>query len=357
MGQGTRKAMSSMLTQKAREEHIPLSGVFELTPRCTLNCKMCYVHLTPEQMGVRRELTAEEWIKIIDEASRMGLLYAQVTGGECLLHPGFREIFLKLKANGVLVAVNTNATLLDQYMEFFKENPPAKLLISLYGSTEDGYEQVTGYRVHEKVERSILKAKRIGLNVHLNISVSKYLYNETVDVVRFAVENKIPYTLDMNMQEPNEDTHRRLEDFGLSTEEIVEKYIQIGYLLGVDRVQNAEKHGVPKLENEKLSVKGMRCSAGRSKFMIHWDGRFSPCFWLNGDDTNVLDIGFACAWERIKVEEENYLRPVECESCEYLKVCSPCPYIRQDPKNVGHRNSKMCEVTIAKYVQGITKIK
>ena len=29
---------------------IPVSGIFELTPRCNLQCKMCYVRLTPDQM-------------------------------------------------------------------------------------------------------------------------------------------------------------------------------------------------------------------------------------------------------------------------------------------------------------------
>ena len=30
---------------KAREKNLPISGSFELTPLCNLDCKMCYVHL------------------------------------------------------------------------------------------------------------------------------------------------------------------------------------------------------------------------------------------------------------------------------------------------------------------------
>lgn len=31
--------------KKAFEDGIPISGTFELTPRCNFDCKMCYVHL------------------------------------------------------------------------------------------------------------------------------------------------------------------------------------------------------------------------------------------------------------------------------------------------------------------------
>jgi hypothetical protein len=43
----------------AAQRHIPLSGAFELTPRCNLKCKMCYVRLDKKQLdAMGRELTA-----------------------------------------------------------------------------------------------------------------------------------------------------------------------------------------------------------------------------------------------------------------------------------------------------------
>lgn len=33
-------------TRIARENDTPISGYFELTPLCNLDCKMCYVHLS-----------------------------------------------------------------------------------------------------------------------------------------------------------------------------------------------------------------------------------------------------------------------------------------------------------------------
>ena len=56
-------AMRSYLDFRAREKAVPLKGVFELTPRCNLNCSMCYVRMTPAEMApIGRERTTEEWL-------------------------------------------------------------------------------------------------------------------------------------------------------------------------------------------------------------------------------------------------------------------------------------------------------
>ena len=59
------------LYQYARENRIPLTGAFELTPMCNFSCKMCYVRRTAEearnQGGVR---TLEFWLDVARQAKR-----------------------------------------------------------------------------------------------------------------------------------------------------------------------------------------------------------------------------------------------------------------------------------------------
>lgn len=53
------------LYQKAAHNKVPLSGTFELTPRCNMNCRMCYIRMSEAEMRARgREYTAEEWIEM-----------------------------------------------------------------------------------------------------------------------------------------------------------------------------------------------------------------------------------------------------------------------------------------------------
>ena len=69
------------LEHKARKMNVPLFGQFELTPLCTLDCRMCYIHLTPEQMDGPL-LTVAQWKDIFDQALAAGMLEATLTGRE-----------------------------------------------------------------------------------------------------------------------------------------------------------------------------------------------------------------------------------------------------------------------------------
>lgn len=93
--------LSSYLHAKACRAGTPLSGNFELTARCNFNCRMCYVHLTPEEQRRRgRELTADEWLAIAETARSRGMLFLLLTGGEPLIRPDFRYILTELKKWG-----------------------------------------------------------------------------------------------------------------------------------------------------------------------------------------------------------------------------------------------------------------
>ena len=48
--------------QKARQQHIPITGALELLPLCNMNCDMCYVRLSRSEMECQGQLrTVDEW--------------------------------------------------------------------------------------------------------------------------------------------------------------------------------------------------------------------------------------------------------------------------------------------------------
>ena len=60
--------------QKAFDDAIPISGTFELTPRCNFNCKMCYVHLLEKDIPkYGKELSAKKWIDIAKQAKEIAI--------------------------------------------------------------------------------------------------------------------------------------------------------------------------------------------------------------------------------------------------------------------------------------------
>ncbi len=116
------------------QKKIPINGTLELTTACNLSCRMCYVHSSAE---TPLTLPLSEWLRIAEEMKDAGTLFLMLSGGEPLLYPSFRELFSKLKEMGFILTVNTNGTLLDrEWADFFSENKPRRINISLYGATE-----------------------------------------------------------------------------------------------------------------------------------------------------------------------------------------------------------------------------
>jgi len=50
---------------------------------------------------------------ILDEVADAGCLWLLITGGEPLLRPDFRDIYMYAKRKGFLITLFTNGTLLD----------------------------------------------------------------------------------------------------------------------------------------------------------------------------------------------------------------------------------------------------
>ncbi|MGM0470350.1 MAG: radical SAM protein, partial [Promethearchaeati archaeon] len=93
-------------------KRIPLSLELEITARCNLNCKHCYINLRAnDEIAKRNELSKEDIKEIIDESISLGAISCTLTGGEPLLRGDFIDIYLYLKKKGILVSVFTNATL------------------------------------------------------------------------------------------------------------------------------------------------------------------------------------------------------------------------------------------------------
>ena len=58
---------------RPRDTESPLEGTFELTPVCNMDCRMCYVKMSRQQQeAIRPLMTAEEWIRLAEEAKEQG---------------------------------------------------------------------------------------------------------------------------------------------------------------------------------------------------------------------------------------------------------------------------------------------
>ena len=180
---------------KAASGRIPISGTFELTPRCNLNCKMCYIRMSgDEQTRTGKELTADEWIKLGGEAVKSGMIYLLLTGGEPMLRPDFCEIYEAMIRMGVIMSVNTNGTMISpRIVSLFSKHPPEKVSISLYGASPETYAAHCGSgAAFDEAMQGIMALKKAGVYVNLNTTFTKDNISDMNAIVGFAKKEDIP---------------------------------------------------------------------------------------------------------------------------------------------------------------------
>ena len=164
----------AFLLRRAAKTGVPITGSFELTPLCNLNCKMCYVRMNrTEQEKISRLQTAEEWTALAEKLRDAGTLFLLLTGGEPLLYPAFRAVYLAVRKLGMIVTVNTNGTLLNEdWAAFFAKNPPRRVNVTLYGASGETYKSLCGDETgYAKAMRGIQLLQAHGVPVKVGVSV------------------------------------------------------------------------------------------------------------------------------------------------------------------------------------------
>jgi len=95
----SRSAVSSLplphffLWDKMKGKRALISFDLEITARCNLNCRHCYINLpAADRIAREKELSLEEISLVADEAVSLGGLWCLITGGEPLLREDFVDV-------------------------------------------------------------------------------------------------------------------------------------------------------------------------------------------------------------------------------------------------------------------------
>ncbi|MBR5547914.1 MAG: radical SAM protein [Clostridia bacterium] len=335
------RAVRKFLDFKARKKNVPISGSFELTPLCNLDCKMCYVHLNKEQMNGAQLLTVDQWKNLMQQAIDSGMMYARLTGGECLTYPGFRELYLFLLEKGVEVSILSNGLLMeDDMVDFLLAHPPSAIQVTLYGASEDGYEAVTGKRVFERVMKNIRRLKELDFPMQIAVTPNAFM-QDGEQIIRLLHENGFHYSINAGLMQPREETGRQTADAGLDA------YVAMLKLQAELRGKSFEPECDPESlpdpgSEQKESPVGVRCGAGRSGFAIDWRGRMRPCNNFPCEGVDVLTNGVAEAWKQTNHTALNYPLPTECQGCAYKEICKHCVAEHAAAAPAGHASPAIC---------------
>lgn len=324
--------------QKAAATALPISGTFELTPRCNMNCRMCYIRMSESELKQRgRERTANEWIELGKACVDRGMLFLLLTGGEPFLRADFREIYTELKKLGLMISINTNATLIDEStVRWLSEDAPAKVSVTLYGVSNDTYRRLCGHPSgFDAATRAVDMLKEAGILVHINSSYTRCNVDDMEAIIAFARSRGLPVSAATYMFPPVRSTRDGVCDEAtrFTAEEAGIARARFELLTADPELLKKRLHSLhcgcaesaPSEDDcERTPDEKMGCMAGRASFWVTWNGRMTPCGMMNQPVAYPFEIGFEAAWQEIIEQTGKLTLPSACSNCSMRKACTVC---------------------------------
>jgi radical SAM protein with 4Fe4S-binding SPASM domain len=325
------------LWEKTREKRVPFSFELDITARCNNDCRHCYINLPAGDRVARdKELSFEEIREIIDEAVSLGALWCLITGGEPLLREDFPSIYLYMKKKGLLISVFTNATLItEEHARLFQKYPPRELEVSVYGVTQETYEQVTRRAgSYTGFMRGLTLLLENGIKVRLKAMALRSNLQEMPKIARFCRERTKDYfRLDPFL-------HLRYDGDQKRNEEIRSERLSPEEIAALERSDPERLEALKKSCGRLIATDAsfaecnhlFHCGAGNDNFNVSYDGLFRLCASLWHPDC-VYDLKRGTlkeAWQdfiplvrELRSNRRDFLE--KCRSCSIVNVCMWCP--------------------------------
>lgn len=343
--------MVRYLHDKGAKEGIPVSGTFELTDRCNFNCEMCYIH---KKQRKEDPLTASDWITLGEQAKNAGTVFLLLTGGEPLLREDFSEIYTALIKMGFIISINTNGSLLGNYIDLFKALPPSRINVSLYGGSDEAYKRLCKSSSFDTVINNLHKAKEAGLSVRLNSILTPENENDwkkIADIARVAELHLKPtaYSYPAVRADGTKETDKKR----FTPEQAGEILYNIDKYRFNEDFYNKRAEKILNTSARDIGNK-IRCRAGKSSYWITYEGKMLPCGMMNEPTESPLEADILTAFRNLREKTQLIRLPEECRSCEFSDICNVCAAMCK--AETGEFNKKpeyICRMT--KTIYSLTK--
>jgi len=301
--QFTRPGDHTLLWDVADRQSIPLKIDLELTYRCNLRCKYCYV----EAGRPTHELPIPRLVSLLDELLDMGCLFLTFTGGEPYLHHGLLDLLFEADRRWFAIRVLTNGTLLsDSAVQALSEVHRATIEISIHGSTAERHDAFTQRQGSFKaMQRGVRLLREAGIPVVLKLSITHVNAADVPNIRRLSEEWGVPLSLSP-----------------LIFPSVVGRNIT-EYRVNDSQLKNLMAQG-------EYAPRAFRCSSGRAKGWIAPDGTVYPCEFVRIPMGNVAQVPFALVWQgeaMKRFREDVPFTPVACRQCPHRMYCPRCPGI------------------------------
>lgn len=297
------------LLDRATRQAIPLSVTLELTRRCPLRCRHCYV----PDLGTPVELPTARLLGLLDELAALGTLHLGFTGGEPLARPDWGDVARAARARGFSVQLLTSGVLLGDREADVVAELCLGVAVSLYAADAVRHDEIT--RVPGSFARTSAAIERLrsrGIRPEVSFTATAGTAACASDVSAFCrdrgLEARVSSMITARMDGD-------LAPLALRASPVVAAELA---------AQPACRPGPAPSVRDDAPL----CAAGTRTAHVTVHGDVLACIDLPSPAGNVLDRPFRVVWEEspwlahLRALRRTDLRV--CADCGWLATCGRC---------------------------------
>jgi len=295
------QSFKAILKVRYLQKRIPLAVRFQLTNRCTLQCKYCNIWHKD-----KKELSTQQIIRILEELYKLGTKRISFSGGEPLLRNDIDEIITFCNKKGIYPEMNSNGTLVRNKLDTVKKLDFLKLSL-------DGPQEVHNAVRGEGSYQKVIEAADIVFENKVNFGFACTMTRYNINCLDHILEMAKRYNTIVAFQ-PLKQFYRGVEnikDFMPSQHE---------FRAAVTNLINQKTKENNNLRNSLAGLKHiynwpeyskLECWAGRIFCIIDTNGDLYPCDRIDYDiePPNSISMGVQKAINMFPI--------VYCDGCGF----------------------------------------
>lgn len=165
---------------------------FAVTNLCNFRCKMCSARLLYNRQD-KKLLTTDEIIGTFLQASKLGAMHINLTGGEPLMRDinELCYIISNIRPNYHLISLVTNSLLATkERLEKLKKAGLDTIQLSIESMNPAIHDEIRGFKGnYDKVMKAFNYARELGLIICFTVVIAHNNFDETRKIIDFAKKN------------------------------------------------------------------------------------------------------------------------------------------------------------------------
>lgn len=306
----------------------PLSIQWEVTSNCNYNCIHCYNYWRQSEINTNDNWSLANGNRIVDEIIKMKVNSVTITGGEpMLVFDRILPYIDKLLENGIRVAINTNAALIDDRIAEYLSKRKIGILISLPCAISEVNDMITNRQgSFDATVKGIKVVLKHDIPFTTNMVVSKLNQDYVIKTAKF-IKNELGLSK-FNATKASRPLNagEKFDKYAMDSSGLQKMITELIYIhdelgMSIDTLTAYPHCSFLTEQSYQLLASKRMCSAGKTAAVIGYDGNVRACTRDEQVYGNLQEDSLSDCWRKMDEWRNGSFLPDECKRCNRKTRC------------------------------------